>query len=50
MRLLRGESLDTVSREVGVEVYRLEAWKTRALGSLRTAEVPLADARPVVWI
>ena len=34
MRLLRGESLDTVSREVGVEVYRLEAWKTRALAGL----------------
>ena len=31
LRLLRGESLDAVSREVGVEVYRLEAWKTRAL-------------------
>ena len=30
VRLLRGESLDTVSREVGVELYRLEAWKTRA--------------------
>ena len=33
-RLLRGESLDTVSREVGVELYRLEAWKTRALAGL----------------
>ena len=31
LRLLRGETLDTVSREVGVELYRLEAWKTRAL-------------------
>ena len=34
VRLLRGESLDTVSREVGVELYRLEAWKTRALAGL----------------
>ena len=34
LRLLRGESLDTVSRDVGVEVYRLEAWKTRALTGL----------------
>ncbi len=34
VRLLRGESLDTVSREVGAEVYRLEAWKTRALAGL----------------
>ena len=33
-QLLRGGSLDTVSREVGVELYRLEAWKTRALAGL----------------
>ena len=35
LRLLRGESLDTVSRAVGVEgVYRLEAWQARALAGL----------------
>ena len=34
LRLLRGESLDTVSRDVGVEVYRLEAWKARSLAGL----------------
>ena len=34
LRLLRGESLDAVSREVGVELYRLEAWKARALAGL----------------
>ena len=34
LRLLRGESLDAVSREVGVEFYRLEAWKERALAGL----------------
>ena len=34
MRLVRGESLDAVSREVGVEVYRLEAWKSRAQAGL----------------
>ena len=34
LRLLRGESLDTVSREVGVELYRLEAWKARALAGI----------------
>ena len=34
VRLLRGESLDAVSREVGVEVYRLEAWKARALAGI----------------
>ncbi len=30
-RLLRGEPLDAVSREVGVEVYRLEQWREKAL-------------------
>ena len=34
LRLLRGEPLDAVSREVGVEVYRLERWKARALAGL----------------
>ena len=34
LRLLRGEPLDAVSREVGVEVYRLEKWKARALAGL----------------
>lgn len=31
LRLLRGEPLDAVSREVGVEVYRLEPWRNQAL-------------------
>ena len=35
LRLLRGESLDAVLREVGVELYRLEAWKERALAGSR---------------
>ena len=34
LRLLRGESLDAVSREVGLEVYRLEAWQARALAGI----------------
>ena len=29
-RLLRGESLAALSRELGVEMYRLEAWRDRA--------------------
>jgi hypothetical protein len=36
LRLLRGESLDVVSRETGVESYRLEEWKKRALASMET--------------
>lgn len=31
LRLLRGESTDAVSREIGVEIYRLEQWRERAL-------------------
>ena len=34
LRLLCGESLDAVSRAVGVEIYRLEEWKVRALAGL----------------
>ena len=49
LRLLRGESLDVLSREVGVEIFRLEEWRERALASLelglknRQGE-PLAEA------
>jgi hypothetical protein len=31
LRLLRGEPLDAVSRAVGVEIYRLEQWRDKAL-------------------
>ncbi len=31
LRLLRGEPLDALSRELGVEVYRLEQWRDRAV-------------------
>jgi transposase len=34
LRLLRGEALDAVSREVGVEIYRLEAWRDQALTAM----------------
>ncbi len=49
LRLLRGESLEALSREVGVEIYRLEEWRERALAGLelglkaREGE-PLAEA------
>jgi hypothetical protein len=35
LRLLRRESLDAVSREIGVEVYRLERWRDKALVVIR---------------
>jgi transposase len=37
LRMLRGESMDALSRELGVEIYRLEQWRDRALGSLEEA-------------
>ncbi len=34
LRLLRGESLDALSRELGVEIYRLEQWHDKALSGM----------------
>ena len=34
LRLLRGESREALSREVGVEIDRLEAWRERAMAGL----------------
>jgi len=34
LRLLRGESIDAVSREVGVPIYKLEQWRDRALAGI----------------
>jgi transposase len=31
LRLLRGESVQALSRELGVEIYRLEQWREKAL-------------------
>jgi len=33
-RLLRGEALDAVSREVSVPIYKLERWRERALAGI----------------
>jgi transposase-like protein len=34
LRILRGESIDALSRELGVELYRLERWRDRALAGI----------------
>ena len=36
-RLLGGESLELVSREVGVPIYQLEDWRDRALSGMESA-------------
>ena len=34
LRLLRGEGVDALSREVAVPIYRLEEWRDRALAGI----------------
>jgi hypothetical protein len=36
-RLLRGESLELVSREVGVPIYQLEQWRDKAICGMESA-------------
>ncbi len=40
MRLIRGESLDAVSRDLGVEIYRLDEWRQQALAGIEGAFRP----------
>ena len=37
LRMLRGESPEAVSRELGVETYRLEKWHRRALAGIEAS-------------
>jgi transposase len=34
LRLLRGESVEALSRELGVEIHRLEKWREKALAGI----------------
>ena len=47
LRLLRGEPMEALSRELGVETYRLAQWRDRALGGIEAAlrERQTVDAR-----
>lgn len=36
LRLLRGEPVDAISREVSVPIYKLERWRDRALAGIDT--------------
>ncbi len=47
IRLLRGEPLEAVSREIGVEPYRLERWRDKALAGLHAGLKERADDDPV---
>jgi transposase len=37
LRLLRGESMEVLSRELGIELYRLAKWKERALAAIEAS-------------
>jgi hypothetical protein len=37
LRMLRGEPVEALSRELGVEIYRLEQWRERALAGIDAA-------------
>jgi transposase len=47
LRLLRGESIDTVSRQTGLEAYRLERWRDRALAGLEAGLKERSEDDPV---
>jgi transposase-like protein len=36
LRILRGESIDAISRELGIEVYLLEEWRSKALQGMES--------------
>lgn len=36
LRLLKGESIDALSRELGVEIYLLEEWRAKALQGIES--------------
>jgi hypothetical protein len=47
LRLLRGESIEAVSRQVAVEPYRLEQWRERALAALDAGLKDRAEDDPI---
>jgi hypothetical protein len=47
LRRLRGESLEAVSREIGVEPFRLEQWRERALAGLDASLKERQEGDPV---
>jgi transposase len=47
LRLLRGESVDAISREVSVPIYKIEHWRDRALAGI-DAGLKERESDPVV--
>jgi len=46
LRLLRGEPLDVVGRAMGVETYRLDEWRSRAVAGMESALRERGDDDP----
>jgi transposase len=47
LRLLRGESIEAVSRQIGIEPFRLEQWRERALCAVDAALKERAEGDPI---
>jgi transposase len=43
LRLLRGEPIEAIARELGIEPYRLERWRERALTGMAAGLKERAD-------
>jgi transposase len=46
LRLLRGEPIEAIARELGIEPYRLERWRDRALTGMAAGLKERADDDP----
>src|SRR4051794_17188056 len=46
LRLLRGEPIEAIARELGIEPYRLELWRERALTGMAAGLKERADDDP----
>ena len=38
LRLLRGEPVELLSRQLGVEIFRLEQWREKAIAGMETGQ------------
>src|SRR5690348_18492446 len=46
LRLLRGEPIEAIARDLGIEPYRLERWRDRALTGMAAGLKERADDDP----
>lgn len=47
LRLLRAEPVELLSRELGVEIFRLDEWRTKALAGIEAALKQRNDGDPM---